>query len=203
MKYGPIYLFFLIFLFTATPNVLSAEDKEQNQAEESVSETNSESEKTPEQRAPKLKVKMSDEMQAKEDAFQAKFKTLTDKQKAIVSQMEIDFMKTTQPDIDILHVANQISKCSYSSSAKNKLIEKAFQKYQQERNDVQNQMWADFDRKYKGQIDFMDEKELRHHLYLQFNIATSTAASLIKVKGSKADAREWCKIGLNTIDVRA
>lgn len=203
MRYGPI-CFSLLFLTLFTlimPITAYSEDQPSEQASEQTTEDNNSDGSTEQKKSPKLKVKMSDEMQAKEDAFSEKFQSLTDEQKAIVSQMELDFMQTTQPDIDILYAANQISKCSYSSTTKNKMIEKKFKQYQDKQNEIQNQMWAEFDRKYKGKVDFMDEKELRHHLYLQFNIATSTAASLIKVKGNNEKPREWCKTGLKTIEV--
>ncbi|MCB1681232.1 MAG: hypothetical protein KDI61_02620 [Alphaproteobacteria bacterium] len=148
--------------------------------------------------APKVKVKLSPEMEEKEKAFNKIRKKLTTEQDSLVSEMEQKFMQTIDPDIQILTLASDLSACTPPEDEKAKMTEQ-FKAFQTKRNDQQIILWGQFEKQYMPRVDFMDQKMLKEHLALQLKIATVTAAQLIRLKASQTDKTQLCDEAQKTL----
>lgn len=151
---------------------------------------------------PDVKVKLSEEMEEKEEAFEKARKKLSKEQKKLVGEMEATFMSTVDPDIQILKLASEMEACGPEFVQQPDVIEK-FNAFRNERNEKQTIMWGTFDQKYFPQVDFMDHKMLREHLALQLKIAMTVAAEMIKVKGAQFDKGQQCESAKSTLGLEA
>lgn len=147
---------------------------------------------------PDVKVKLSEEMEEKEEAFEKARKKLSKEQKKLIEEMEATFMSTVDPDIQILKLASEIEACGTEFVQQPDVIEK-FNAFRNEKNEKQTIMWGTFDQKYFPQVDFMDHKMLREHLALQLKIGMTVASEMIKVQGAQFDKAQQCEKAKSTL----
>ncbi len=149
---------------------------------------------------PDIKVKLPKEWQDKEDAFEKARKKLNREQKKLIEEMEVNFVSTVDPDLQILKLASNLEACGTDFVNDPKIIEK-FNNFRAKSNERQVIIWGTFDQKYYPQVDFMDHKMLREHLVIKFKIAMNVGAQMIKIQAGQFDKGQQCENAKATLDL--
>lgn len=152
--------------------------------------------------APKIEIRLPKDLQAKEDAFEKARKKLNRGQKKLIEEMEVNFVSTVDPDLQILQLASDMEACG-SDFVNAPDIMKKFNDYRAKKNEHQVVLWGTFDQKYYPQVDFMDHKMLREHLVIKLKVAMNVGAQMIKMRAAQFEKQQQCDKARETLGLES
>lgn len=109
-----------------------------------------------------LGVPMDAQMKAAQAAYEAATKDLTKEQKAELSQLDVEFAATMDPDAQIIAKANEIKYCvkiSNAFRAKQEEYLDAFMVWRDQMNERQEQLW-EMHKKKRSHITYVEQSML-------------------------------------------